>query len=147
LLALAGYNVGLSSGFVWLQLLDHPTHWSVVCAYCAAPLLATTISSYFLPTIVAQARRQPNLLAIGFLNLLLGWSFFGWVGALVWALVKTDTLLKTDTPARSLPVGHTSQIPDDGRIVACVQCGRRVARGFLCSDGRCQRCYVPSWGS
>jgi hypothetical protein len=40
---------------------------------------------YFLPTIVASNRRHPNTTAIFVLNLLAGWSFIGWVGALVWA--------------------------------------------------------------
>jgi uncharacterized membrane protein YhaH (DUF805 family) len=41
---------------------------------------------YFIPTIVALARKHHNRLAIGALNLLLGWTVVGWVVALVWAL-------------------------------------------------------------
>lgn len=40
-------------------------------------------SVYLLPTGVAQARRKKNTTAI--FNLVLGWTFFGWVIALVWA--------------------------------------------------------------
>jgi hypothetical protein len=41
---------------------------------------------YFIPALLGSSKRQfPAILA---LNLLLGWSLFGWVGALVWALVK-----------------------------------------------------------
>jgi hypothetical protein len=43
---------------------------------------------YFLPTIIALLRRQPNTLAIFLLNFFLGWSFIGWVVALVWSVTK-----------------------------------------------------------
>lgn len=40
---------------------------------------------YFIPLTVARRRRHPNTVAIGILNLFLGWTFLGWVAALVWA--------------------------------------------------------------
>lgn len=40
---------------------------------------------YFLPSLIAGYRNHPNTFAIFLLNLLLGWSFFGWVVSLVWA--------------------------------------------------------------
>lgn len=46
------------------------------------------IASYFLPTIIALLRQQPNSLAIFLLNFFLGWTFFGWVVALVWSVTK-----------------------------------------------------------
>lgn len=55
-----------------------------------AGILFILIPSYFLPTIVAWMRQQPNATAIFFLNLFLGWSLVGWVIALVWALKKAE---------------------------------------------------------
>ena len=43
---------------------------------------------YFLPTIGAKLENHKNLGAIFILNLFLGWTFIGWVVALVWAMVK-----------------------------------------------------------
>ena len=43
---------------------------------------------YFAPTLVAHRRRHRNLVAVFALNLLLGWTFLGWVAALIWALVR-----------------------------------------------------------
>jgi Superinfection immunity protein len=43
---------------------------------------------YFYPTIWAKGKKHHNLGAIFALNLLLGWTFLGWVGALVWALTN-----------------------------------------------------------
>jgi hypothetical protein len=40
---------------------------------------------YFIPTIIAKARKNPNTLGIFMLNLFLGWTFLGWIGALIWA--------------------------------------------------------------
>ncbi len=40
---------------------------------------------YFAPTFVASRRKHHNAMAIFVLNVALGWTFLGWVGALVWA--------------------------------------------------------------
>jgi hypothetical protein len=40
---------------------------------------------YFLPAIVALSRGHHQQTAIVVLNLLLGWTVIGWVGAMVWA--------------------------------------------------------------
>src|SRR5580698_1838338 len=53
-------------------------------------LLLAIVGFYFLPTIVAG--RHPNSSAIFVLNLLLGWTFVGWVIALVWACTKPSQL-------------------------------------------------------
>ena len=43
---------------------------------------------YFLPTILAILKGRSNSLPIFVLNLLAGWTFIGWVVALIWALTK-----------------------------------------------------------
>jgi len=40
---------------------------------------------YFLPTIVATARKVPNVGSVFVINLFLGWTFIGWVVALAMA--------------------------------------------------------------
>lgn len=52
----------------------------------AIVIMAIAFAIYFLPTFIAFNRRHHNRLAIFGLNLLLGWTFFGWVGAFIWAL-------------------------------------------------------------
>lgn len=47
--------------------------------------LATAVLLYGLPTLIAIRRRHHNRVAIALLNLTLGWTFFGWAAALVWA--------------------------------------------------------------
>jgi len=51
-------------------------------------LIVIMVLFYFLPSIIAFNAKRKNALAIFVLNLFLGWTFIGWVGALIWALVK-----------------------------------------------------------
>ena len=46
------------------------------------------IAAYVIPSLVARSRRHVNRNAIYALNLLGGWTFIGWVVALVWALTS-----------------------------------------------------------
>lgn len=41
---------------------------------------------YFLPAMIAWTNSRRNTSAIFALNLFLGWTLIGWVGALVWSL-------------------------------------------------------------
>lgn len=64
--------------------------WEIGLILCV--LFGLTI--YFVPTIIAAIRKTRNLVAIIVLNLLTGWTFFGWVASLVWSIVD-----KKDPPA------------------------------------------------
>ena len=41
---------------------------------------------YFLPAIIAGAKKKKNATAITLVNLFFGWTFLGWFVALVWAV-------------------------------------------------------------
>ncbi len=43
---------------------------------------------YFLPTFLALARGHHNFFLLAIVNLSLGWTVIGWVGALFWSLRK-----------------------------------------------------------
>lgn len=49
-------------------------------------VIILTLFAYFLPFIIASQRRHRNAGAILITNLLLGWTFIGWVIALIWAM-------------------------------------------------------------
>ena len=51
-------------------------------------MVVVFIFFYFLPAFCAWCVRHRNLTAIFWLNLLLGWTLLGWVGALIWAIYK-----------------------------------------------------------
>ena len=41
---------------------------------------------YFIPTIISIGRKTKREAGIFLLNLLLGWTLLGWIGALIWAV-------------------------------------------------------------
>lgn len=45
---------------------------------------------YFIPSFVAHSREHKNKTSILVLNIFLGWTFLGWVTALVWAFTAQD---------------------------------------------------------
>lgn len=44
---------------------------------------------YFLPAIIAKARKNRSTTGIFILNLFLGWTFIGWIAALIWAFASS----------------------------------------------------------
>ena len=56
----------------------------LLMVFLAVWVLLVLAVIYFIPLTVARRRRHPNTVAIGILNLFLGWTFLGWVAALVW---------------------------------------------------------------
>jgi hypothetical protein len=60
----------------------------VVLASSAWAGLIIFLLLYFVPSVVAFVRHHHNQWAIFALNLLLGWTLLGWVGALVWSLTR-----------------------------------------------------------
>lgn len=48
-------------------------------------MLAALVAVYFLPGLIAFKRDHQNAASIMLLNLFLGWTLLGWVGALVWS--------------------------------------------------------------
>ena len=53
-------------------------------------LIPIFIILYFLPILIARKRRHKNILPIFVLNLLLGWTFLGWVVSIVWSLTAQE---------------------------------------------------------
>ena len=72
---------------------------------------------YLLPTLVAGTRKHPQSGAIFMLNLFAGWTFIGWVGAMVWAalawrlLLFAQTQQRAECPARPWPCPPTTPWP------------------------------------
>ncbi|MCK4463198.1 MAG: superinfection immunity protein [Candidatus Omnitrophica bacterium] len=71
----------------------------------------TVICFYFLPTLIAINRNNVNKLAIGVLNLLLGWTLIGWVIAIVWAFMKTQQSITKESSEK--PNANTTPPPQN----------------------------------
>jgi len=54
----------------------------------ACVVMSFVLVAYMFPALVAYAQDHKDKVAILVLNILLGWTFIGWVMSLVWALVK-----------------------------------------------------------
>jgi hypothetical protein len=54
--------------------------------FFGVPFSLIGLALYLLPTIIAVARRSTSLVGIILVNILLGWTFIGWIAALVWSL-------------------------------------------------------------
>jgi len=48
-------------------------------------ILILLLVIYFVPSIAALIRNHHNTVAIIILNVFAGWTFIGWLGALVWS--------------------------------------------------------------
>lgn len=51
----------------------------------AFAMLGLGVALYFIPTIIAAIRLHPNRVPIMLLNLFVGWTFIGWIAALIWS--------------------------------------------------------------
>jgi len=62
-----------------------------VVLYVVLPVLGALF--YAIPSLVARAKRHHQFTAILWLNILAGWTFIGWVAALVWALSNPQVVV------------------------------------------------------
>jgi len=74
--------------------LDSVTLIRVVSGVLAVSVFALPL--YFLPAFLARKKRQ--FVPILMLNIFLGWTLLGWVGALIWAIADQpkDSILQTN---------------------------------------------------
>jgi hypothetical protein len=61
---------------------------------------------YLLPTIVSARRNHPHMIAIAVLNILAGWTFAGWMVAMVWSCIdlsptRRESPTEVASPERS----------------------------------------------
>jgi len=61
-------------------------------AFFGLLLICLLIYIYFIPTVVASNRSHNNKTPILLVNLFFGWTFVGWVTALIWSC--TDNVNK-----------------------------------------------------
>lgn len=54
-------------------------------------VLVLLLVAYFVPTYIAFGRKHPQKVPILVLNTLAGWTLVGWIGAMIWSLMPTQT--------------------------------------------------------
>ena len=98
----------LSSTFEFIPFFHfHPIFWLV------------SVFLYFLPAFLA--RNKPNFTSILILNIFAGWTFIGWIIALVWAI-------SSDSHGTVAAATQTTQ-PTAGGSFFCTACGQPCPAG------------------
>lgn len=70
--------------------MDITLLYLLIILFFMATWLFITLAIYFTPVIIAFVRRHNNTFAITIMTLFVGWTFFGWLAALLWSL-NSDT--------------------------------------------------------
>ena len=110
-------------------------------------LIPIFIVFYLLPSVIARARQHKNILPIFVLNLLLGWTFLGWVVALVWSFTaQEDKKLIYKSEGDNIDYSHnidmgkcylcaekfsTDQLSELGGKTFCSSCLRKINPDLL----------------
>jgi hypothetical protein len=94
-------------------------------------MLAIGVAVYFLPLIIAVMRSHPNAGALAVLNLLLGWTLLGWVGALVWSLLSRP---QQATDAQSQAIAEKYGV--SAKYRKCPECAEVVLK----EARKCKHC-------
>ena len=69
-------------------------------------LILVILPIYFLPVIIAIVRHHPNLAWITLLNIFLGWTFIGWLAALVLAFISKSKPLADHNGQNSMKIAE-----------------------------------------
>src|SRR5215470_16728258 len=92
--------------------------------------LLVSLFLYFLPAYLA--RNKSNFTAILLLNVFAGWTFIGWIVALVWAL-SAEPQRQAAVPGQ--PVSAVPPQPTVGGSFFCSSCGKPCGAGArFCSS-------------
>ena len=94
------------------------SHWFPGVEEWFMTVLPLFLIAYFVPFFIALGRKHRFSVAIGLLNVFLGWTVLGWLAAMIWAVNK-DVRDPRDEPASSGPMyfmnePHLNEHPQHG---------------------------------
>jgi len=58
-------------------------------------ILLIIVAVYFIPSMIAYSRNKKDRFAILALNIFLGWTIAGWIGAFIWSLWEEKKKTRT----------------------------------------------------
>jgi hypothetical protein len=90
---------------------------------------------YLIPSFVAHGKRREHEIFV--VNLLLGWTLVGWVGALVWAMMDSPKGVSAKGSGPAPTVALSASTP--GLPQLCAHCGKYSYPGMAA----CEQCGKP----
>lgn len=97
-------------------MFNGPEIWIILLLLLAAP-------AYFVPSIVAGARKMPNIGSVIVVNVFLGWTFIGWVVALVMACGRKKEIQRIGVSYGVTMFCGRCGVAIEGTQVFCLSCG------------------------
>lgn len=97
-------------------------------------MLIAAFVIYFLPTFVAAKRGHPNGTSIFLLDLFLGWTFIGWLAALIWS--ASAIRKPAETPADSAPAAASDRFQKLEKLAALKDNGHLTQEEFESEKAR-----------
>lgn len=89
------------------------------------------LAFYFLPSILAWNKKDSGAIIV--INIFLGWTFIGWIVAVIWAITSPPALTYVVVNQPTYPVQPTYQQPTQG--LYCSYCGKQSPPGgTFCSN-------------
>jgi len=82
----------------------------IQAALTVAIFISLSAALYLVPVIVAVARHAPDIGAIAVINILLGWTFVGWVLALALAMRSVNPPGPTVQLVQNMPRGDWAEL-------------------------------------
>jgi hypothetical protein len=89
------------------------------------------IALYFAPSVVAATRKHPNTMSIFLLDLFLGWTLIGWIGALSWAYAAISPS-SGQTDLAEVVASHST----DRDLRTCPYCAEDIRHSAI----KCRHC-------
>lgn len=95
-------------------------------------LILAGVTFYVLPSLIARSRGVADQTKIVILNIFLGWTFVGWLGALIWSLTAESALqaqmrkMVTAHIAPSAPPATLFEPPVDASPSSSLSAGRKL---------------------
>jgi hypothetical protein len=102
-------------------------------------LLLLAAALYFLPSVIGGLRGHHNLMSLFMLNLLGGWTFVGWAGALIWSFAaapQTTVTAVIATPEAKVAAEPTASAEDVRPRAPCPACAELI----LVEANKCRFC-------
>lgn len=105
--------VDIAAGGLAVVVIRATTTKSPAFAVVAGAVIAGALPLYFLPLIIAYLRAAPDSASVAVINVLLGWTYLGWVAALALAVRdRPPDIAVGPGPGNSLPKYVTKRNPD-----------------------------------